>query len=51
MCSRSRTTCVLRELRPDRVHVMLDGRIALSGGRELADQLEAQGYEGIAANL
>ena len=38
---------VLAELRPDRVHVMLDGRIALSGGRELADQLEATGYEGI----
>jgi len=42
---------VLKELRPDRVHVMLDGRIALSGGRELADQLEEQGYEGIAATL
>jgi Fe-S cluster assembly ATPase SufC len=27
---------------------MLDGRIARSGGRELADELEAQGYEGIA---
>ena len=39
---------VLAELRPDRVHVMLDGRVALSGGRELADQLEASGYEGIA---
>ena len=42
---------VLTELRPDRVHVMLDGRIARSGGRELADQLEEQGYEGIAAEL
>jgi Fe-S cluster assembly ATP-binding protein len=39
---------VLNELRPDRVHVMLDGRIVRSGGRELADELEAQGYEGIA---
>jgi Fe-S cluster assembly ATP-binding protein len=38
---------VLNELRPDRVHVMLDGRIARSGGRELADELEEQGYEGI----
>ena len=38
---------VLTELRPDRVHVMLDGRIARSGGRELADELEASGYEGI----
>ena len=42
---------VLNELRPDRVHVMLDGRIVALGGRELADELEAQGYEGIAANL
>jgi Fe-S cluster assembly ATP-binding protein len=40
---------VLTELRPDRVHVMLDGRIVRSGGRELADQLEEQGYEGITA--
>jgi len=38
---------VLNELRPDRVHVMLDGRIARSGGPELADELEAHGYEGI----
>jgi Fe-S cluster assembly ATP-binding protein len=39
---------VLTELRPDRVHVMLDGRVARSGGPELADLLEEQGYEGIA---
>src|SRR5438105_3589752 len=38
---------VLTELRPDRVHVMLDGRVARSGGPELADELEAHGYEGI----
>jgi Fe-S cluster assembly ATP-binding protein len=42
---------VLRELRPDRVHVMLDGRIVLSGGPELADRLEQTGYEGIAAEV
>jgi Fe-S cluster assembly ATP-binding protein len=42
---------VLRELRPDRVHVMLDGRIVLSGGPELADRLEETGYEGIAAEV
>jgi Fe-S cluster assembly ATP-binding protein len=39
---------VLTELRPDRVHVMRDGRIVRSGGPELADELEASGYEGIA---
>jgi Fe-S cluster assembly ATP-binding protein len=30
---------------PDFVHVLIDGRIARSGGRELALQLEDQGYE------
>jgi Fe-S cluster assembly ATP-binding protein len=36
---------ILKYLRPDAVHVMVDGVIALSGGRELADQLEAKGYD------
>ena len=30
---------------------MLAGRIVLSGGPELADRLEATGYEGIAAEV
>jgi Fe-S cluster assembly ATP-binding protein len=42
---------LLTELRPDRVHVMLAGRIVQSGGPELADRLEQTGYEGIAAEL
>lgn len=42
---------LLTELRPDRVHVMLAGRIVTSGGPELADELEAEGYEGLAARL
>jgi Fe-S cluster assembly ATP-binding protein len=42
---------LLNELRPDRVHVFLGGRIAKSGGPELADELERTGYEGIAAEL
>ena len=29
---------------PDRVHVMAGGRIVLSGGRELAEELERKGY-------
>ncbi len=29
---------------PDRVHVLMDGRIARSGGKELALELEAKGY-------
>jgi Fe-S cluster assembly ATP-binding protein len=35
---------LLSELRPDRVHVLAQGRIAASGGPELADQLDASGY-------
>src|SRR5690606_25986333 len=33
---------------PDRVHVLAKGRIAKSGGPELARELEARGYEWIA---
>jgi Fe-S cluster assembly ATP-binding protein len=33
------------------VHVLLGGTVVLSGGPELADKLEATGYEGIAAEL
>jgi Fe-S cluster assembly ATP-binding protein len=29
---------------PDRVHVLINGRIAASGGKELAHELEAKGY-------
>jgi Fe-S cluster assembly ATP-binding protein len=36
---------ILKFLAPDRVHVMVDGVIALSGGRELAEELEAKGYD------
>jgi Fe-S cluster assembly ATP-binding protein len=36
---------ILRYIEPDRVHVMLDGRIVTSGGKELAEQLEAKGYD------
>jgi Fe-S cluster assembly ATP-binding protein len=44
-------TRLLTELRADRVHVMLAGRIVMSGGPELADRLEQIGYDGIAAEL
>jgi Fe-S cluster assembly ATP-binding protein len=40
---------LLTELRPDRVHVLREGKVVLSGGPELADELEKSGYEGIAA--
>jgi Fe-S cluster assembly ATP-binding protein len=42
---------LLTELRADRIHVLMGGRIVASGGPELADQLEASGYEGLAAQL
>ena len=37
---------ILNYIRPDHVHVMVAGRIARSGGFELAEELEATGYEG-----
>ena len=36
---------ILNYITPDQVHVLLDGRIVRSGGPELAEQLEAQGYD------
>jgi Fe-S cluster assembly ATP-binding protein len=38
-------TRILRYIKPDFVHVFVDGRIAEQGGRELADQLEETGYD------
>lgn len=38
---------LLHHVSPDRVHVMIDGRIEASGGAELADKLEDKGYEWI----
>ncbi|MFN8107819.1 MAG: Fe-S cluster assembly ATPase SufC [Nocardioidaceae bacterium] len=38
-------TRILRYIKPDHVHVFVDGRIAEQGGRELADELEANGYD------
>ncbi|SER49125.1 Fe-S cluster assembly ATP-binding protein [Propionibacterium cyclohexanicum] len=38
-------TRILRYVHPDRVHVFVDGRVAVTGGSELADNLEEKGYE------
>jgi Fe-S cluster assembly ATP-binding protein len=38
-------TRILRYIRPDFVHVFVDGRIVAEGGAELADALEADGYD------
>ncbi|MBO0878589.1 MAG: Fe-S cluster assembly ATPase SufC, partial [Pseudonocardia sp.] len=35
---------ILRHVKPDVVHVFAGGRIVASGGAELADELEANGY-------
>ena len=36
---------ILNYITPDRVHVFVGGRIVASGGKELAEQLEAEGYD------
>jgi Fe-S cluster assembly ATP-binding protein len=36
---------ILRYIEPDHVHVMLDGRLVTSGGKELALDLEDKGYD------
>ena len=38
-------TRILRYIKPDFVHVFVGGRIAEQGGPELADRLEAEGYD------
>lgn len=42
---------LLNYIVPDRVHVMMQGRIVKSGGRELAEYLEAHGYDELKAEL
>jgi Fe-S cluster assembly ATP-binding protein len=42
---------ILDHVKPDRIHVLMDGRIVKSGGPELAQQLEASGYAGIAEEV
>jgi Fe-S cluster assembly ATP-binding protein len=36
---------MLNYVKPDQVHVLLDGRVVMSGGEELSHQLEANGYD------
>ncbi len=38
-------TRILRYIKPDFVHVFVDGKVAADGGPELADELEANGYD------
>ena len=38
-------TRILRYIKPDYVHVFVNGRVAEQGGPELADRLEEEGYD------
>ena len=40
---------LLDYVRPDHVHILADGRIVKSGGAELAQELEREGYAAVAA--
>ena len=42
---------LLNYISPDHVHVMMRGRIVKSGGKELAERLEAEGYDWIKEEL
>ena len=42
---------MLRYVMPDFVHVLVDGRIVRTGGRELAAELEAKGYDFVREEL
>jgi len=37
-------TRILRYVKPDKVSVFVDGRVVATGGQELAEELEANGY-------
>jgi Fe-S cluster assembly ATP-binding protein len=42
---------LLNYIRPSTVHVLMGGRVVTSGGFELAERLEAEGYAGVAKEL
>ena len=42
---------LLNYIRPSTVHVLMGGKVVRSGGFELAEQLEAEGYAGVAKEL
>ncbi len=42
---------LLNYIRPDHVHVLMGGRVVESGGFELAERLEAEGYAGLARQI
>lgn len=42
---------ILQYIEPDHVHVVIDGRIVKSGGPEVAEYLEEEGYDGLQEEL
>ena len=42
---------LLNYITPDVVHIVMDGRVVLSGGAELAARLEKEGYAQLAEEL
>ena len=42
---------LLNYIEPDVVHIMMDGKVVMTGGPELAQRLEAEGYKGISEEL
>ena len=42
---------ILNYITPDKVHVLMNGRIVKEGGAELAQELEKKGYEGLRSEL
>lgn len=42
---------ILNYIKPDHLHILIDGRVALSGGPELVRQVEERGYDWIRAEF
>ncbi|MGX7099236.1 Fe-S cluster assembly ATPase SufC [Globicatella sanguinis] len=42
---------LLNYIEPDVVHIMMDGKVVMTGGPELAQRLESEGYKGISEEL
>jgi Fe-S cluster assembly ATP-binding protein len=42
---------LLNYIKPDHVHIIMQGRVVKSGGSELAERLEAEGYEWVKEEL
>jgi Fe-S cluster assembly ATP-binding protein len=41
---------ILRYMKPDKIHVMVDGEVVRTGGPEIASELEASGYVDLVGN-